>query len=137
VIASMVDGRINLSSFLDESVLRPDIQRRLSDIHVIEEGPASNEGSDLSNGPVTVSLSLKNGSTVSKTITLAPGSPADPITPEQLEQKWVDCLKIGRSDIEEATVRQIFAEGRGLNDMSGVAHWLDAVCQYRTPIGVE
>jgi 2-methylcitrate dehydratase PrpD len=137
VIASMVDGRINLSSFLDEAVLRPEIQRRLTDIHVMEEGPASNEGSDLSNGPVTVSLSLKNGSTVSKTITLAPGSPADPITPEQLEQKWVDCFKIGRPDMSEAMARKIGVEGRGLNDMSGVAHWLDAVCQFRTPIGVE
>ena len=137
VTASMVDGRINLSSFLDESVLRPEIQRRLKDIRVIEEGAASNEGSDLSNGPVTVSLSLKNGSTISKTITVAPGSPADPITPKQLEQKWVDCFKIGRSDINEAVVRKIFADGRDLNDMSGVAQWLGPVCKFQTSLDAE
>jgi 2-methylcitrate dehydratase PrpD len=129
VIASIVDGRINLSSFLDESVLRPDIQRRLTDIRVIEEGAISNEGSDLSNGPVTVSLSLKNGGAASKTITLAPGSPADPITSEQLEQKWVDCFKIGRSGMSEAAARDIFSDGCGLNDMSDVADWLGAICQ--------
>lgn len=129
VIASVVDGRINLSSFLDASVLRPDIQRRLTDIRVMEEGPTSNEGSDLSNGPVTVSLSLKNGRTVSHTITLAPGSPADPITAEQLEKKWVDCFKIGRPCMSEAVARDMYSVGSGLNEMPDVTHWLGAICQ--------
>lgn len=133
VVASIVDGCINLASFLDEAVLRPDVQRRLADIEVIEEGPASNQGSDLGNGPVTVSLTLAYGRIVSKTIWLAPGSPGDPITPEQLEQKWLDCLRIGQSQLSDQNARSLFAEGRGLDRSPSVAGWLDAVCHGAHP----
>lgn len=56
VLVSVIDGRINLASFVDEAVLRPEVQSRLADVEVVEVGAASNEGSDLNNGPVTVSL---------------------------------------------------------------------------------
>ena len=124
VIASVLDGSITLNSFVDEAVLRPEVQSRLTDIEVIEEGAVSNEGSDLGNSPVTVSLTLVDGRTVSKTVTIAPGSPADPITLEQMEKKWVDCFSIGRADLSEAEARRLFAEGCELDTSTSVVAWL-------------
>lgn len=128
VIAAVLDGRINLASFTDEAVLRPEVQRRLTAVEVIEEGAASNEGSDLGNGPVIVSLTLTDGRTVSRTVTLAPGSPADPITPQQMEQKWVDCFSIGRPQLSEAAARRLFTEGCELDASTSVVQWLAEAC---------
>lgn len=133
VIASVVDGRINLASFLDDAVLRPEIQRRLADVEVVEVGAASNEGSDLGNGPVTVALTLSGGKVVSKTITLAPGSPADPITPAQMEQKWMDCFAIGRPQIGRTAAKNLFAEGGRLDGAASVVEWLTSVCEQNLP----
>lgn len=133
VLASIVDGCINLASFVDEAVLRPEIQRRLLDVEVLEVGAASNEGSDLGNGAVTVSLNLADGRVVSKTITRAPGSQADPITPEQMTQKWVDCFRLGRPHLEEAVARELFAQGNQLDDSVSVFEWLAEVCDFNLP----
>lgn len=108
--------------------MRPQIQSRLSDVKVLEAGAASNEGSDLGNGPVTVSLTLSNGSVVSKTITPSPGSPADPITQEQMEQKWIDCMRVGRPQLGDASARSLFPEGNRIDGSVQVSQSLAVVC---------
>jgi 2-methylcitrate dehydratase PrpD len=133
VLASILDGRVNLASFVDEAVLRPIVQSRLADVEVLEVGAASNEGSDLSNGPVTVTLTLNDGRVVSRTVTLPPGSPSDPITPAQMEQKWVDCFRLGRPELTEAAARGLFVEGNRLDGSACVFEWLAAVCDVHLP----
>jgi len=127
VLASVADGRVNLSSFLDESVLRTEIQAKLRDVEVIEEGTASNAGSDLGNGPVTVSLNLRDGRTLSRTVTLAPGSPADPITAEQLRGKWIDCFGHGKPQLGDARAAALFEQGEQMDQMASVQSWLSEV----------
>ncbi len=124
VVASLVDGCINLASFQDAAVLRRGVQSRLADVVVIEEGTASNEGSDLGKGPVTVDITLRNGRLLSKTISLSPGSSADPITCEQLKDKWIDCFAHGLPQVGSAQARALFEQGMRLGQMAEIKSWL-------------
>ncbi|MES2537116.1 MAG: MmgE/PrpD family protein [Pseudomonadota bacterium] len=124
VVASILDGRINLASFLDAAVLRPEVQARLHDVTVIEEGVASNEGSDLGNAPVSVELILHDGRMLSKTITPSPGSQGDPITVAQLQEKWTDCFSRGMPRLASADARVMFEQGLHLDETASSADWL-------------
>jgi 2-methylcitrate dehydratase PrpD len=124
VVASILDGRINLASFLDAAVLRPEVQSRLHDVTVVEEGVASNEGSDLGSAPVSVDIILHDGRVLSKTVTLSPGSQDDPITVEQLQEKWTDCFNRGMPQIGGADARSLFEQGMHLDEMASSADWL-------------
>ena len=96
ICASLADGRIDLKSFTDQAVLRPALQARLHDVQVVEGKTPNRSGGDVGGAPVTVTLSMVDGSSLARTITASPGSPLDPLTPEQLARKWRDCLGAGK-----------------------------------------
>lgn len=65
---TLADGHVGLNSFTDESVARSNVQSRLRDIHLIEEGDPMPPGTDLGRMPVTVILKLKDGRVLSHTV---------------------------------------------------------------------
>lgn len=127
VAASLADGRIDLKSFTDEAVLRPALQARLRDVTLVEASGESSQGSDLGSAPVTVTLTLKNGGTVSHTVTRSPGSLDDPLTPDQLAAKWSDCLLRARPSLPAERADDLFASGLQLVEQPAIAPWLDAL----------
>jgi 2-methylcitrate dehydratase PrpD len=127
VVASILDGRIGLGSFLDAAVQRTEVQSRLADVELVEEGPVSTRGSDIGSAPFTVDVTLRDGTSRSRTVVLAPGSPDDPITPAQLREKWLDCFEHGRAGSGPAHAGALFAQGAGLAAMPAVAPWFGAV----------
>ncbi len=68
VATALADGHVGLNSFTDESVARSNVQSRLRDIHLIEEGDPMPPGTDLGRMPVTVILKLKDGRVLSHTV---------------------------------------------------------------------
>ena len=92
VLAAIADGRVDLSSFTDAAVLRDDIQQRLGDVEIVERAPTQPPES-IGDAPVKVTLTLRAGKQLSRTITVSPGSMDDPLTPDQLKYKWIDCLR--------------------------------------------
>lgn len=124
VIAALADGRIDLASFTDAAVLRPEVQARLGDVNVVERGTAYTHGRDIGAAPVTVTLELRSGERVTRTVVASPGSPEDPLTEEQLLTKWLDCLKRGRPDILGEVARALFRRGRELSGLSDIADWI-------------
>ena len=124
ITASFADGKIDLASFTDEAVLRPDIQARLRDVAVVEADGPARHGSEVGAAPVTVTVKPVSGAAVSRTVTALPGSRQDPLTPEQLRAKWADCLRRVRPDLDEATLGALFEEGRGLAEADAIAPWL-------------
>ena len=124
VIASLADGRIELRSFDDAAVLRPYIQSRLRDVTVVESATPLSPGVTIGDAPVTVTLSLKSGASIAHTITASPGSKDDPLTPAQLNAKWVDCLGRGLPHLDGKTAAARFEQGLGICDLPRFGDWL-------------
>jgi 2-methylcitrate dehydratase PrpD len=127
VVACLADGGIDLKSFTDESVLRPQIQSRLHDVVLVEASTAARSGSDVGGGGVTVTLRPRRGTAISHTVTVSPGSPKDPLTVDQSRVKWLDCLQRVRPEIEPALARALFEDGAGLAEAPAIDHWVRRV----------
>ncbi|MFM0742239.1 MmgE/PrpD family protein [Paraburkholderia xenovorans] len=94
VAAALMDGAVRLDTFTDDAVNRASIQRFLA---CVESSEA--EGA-LSPRWARVTLTLKNGRTVSRHIEILHGSAQDPLSDDELLRKVTDCLSFGRSDID-------------------------------------
>ncbi|MDF1790758.1 MAG: MmgE/PrpD family protein [Thalassobaculaceae bacterium] len=124
VVAGLSDGRIDLKSFTDEAVLRPEVQSRLADIEVVEDTALSTQGADVGAAPVTVTLVRASGDSVSRTIVALPGSRTDPLTEAQQRAKWDDCLLRANPGVPEEKRATLFDEGRNLAAEASIAGWL-------------
>jgi 2-methylcitrate dehydratase PrpD len=127
IIAGLADGRIDLSSFTDEAVMRPNVQSRLRDVQVIESTDDLPAGMTIGDAPVTVTLTRKDGSSLARTITVSPGSKSDPLTPAQLEAKWTDCLERGAAYLPGGGAAACFEQGLAMADLTDIAEWLAAM----------
>lgn len=98
--AAWTDGRVELASFDDAAVHRADVQSLMQRTTLTERTSA---GESLETAPVHVTV---HGDGWSDTIAVdwAPGSPADPMTREQLRLKWRDCARQGGLPADDAQV---------------------------------
>lgn len=89
--AAWIDGNAELPSFSDEAAQRPALRAQMREVKLRERCQA---GESLDTAPVHVTV---GGAGWSDHITVdwAPGSPADPMTREQLQAKWRDCARHG------------------------------------------
>jgi len=126
VVAAIADGRVDLSSFTDDAVLRGEIQQRLGDVAIVERVP-TNPPESIGDAPVRVTLNLHDGRQLSHTITVSPGSVDDPLTPEQLRRKWIDCLRRANPSAPESALGDLFDRGRELVKMADVGQWIRAI----------
>jgi 2-methylcitrate dehydratase PrpD len=92
VSVALIDGKAFLPQFTDERVSAPDIQAFIPKIkyHVL---PELGNVFDM-NLPVTIAITLKNGEKVSITENNATGKPTNPMSPEQLRNKFENCTRI-------------------------------------------
>ena len=89
--AAWLDGKVDLASFADPAVQRPPLRAQMQQVTLRERAAA---GESLDSAPVHVTV---RGAGWSDRITVdwAPGSPADPMTREEMLQKWRDCAAHG------------------------------------------
>lgn len=101
--AAWIDGKVELASFADSAIPRTDVQAQMKRTTLTERTTA---GESLESAPVHVTL---RGEGWSDTITVdwAPGSPADPMTREQLRGKWRDCAVHAGMDRDDAHVLRL------------------------------
>ncbi|WP_144110286.1 MmgE/PrpD family protein [Paraburkholderia sp. BCC1886] len=125
VIASLQDGHIGLGSFKDEAVLRSEIQQALRRVRLEEVGETPGKGSDVGDAPVTVTLTYNDGREFTCTVTKSPGSLADPMTDEQLLEKWLDCLSMSQLGLPSSDQKRLFAEGLAIESVANVNAWLN------------
>lgn len=85
--AAWRDGQVTLRSFTDAAVQRAPLQAQMQRVTLRERSAA---GESLATAPVHVTV-YGEGWSDRVTVDWAPGSPADPMTREQMEQKWQDC----------------------------------------------
>jgi 2-methylcitrate dehydratase PrpD len=123
VLASLLDGRVDLSSFTDSAAQRTEIQTRLRQIDVVEGDTAPAKGGDVGDAPVTVTLTLRDGTVLAETVTASPGSPADPMTPEQSRTKWIDCWRYGTRGNDDARLDSLFETCAAVDTAPSFAQW--------------
>lgn len=92
--AAWIDGRVDLPAFNDSAVQSAPLQAQMQRVVLRERGTA---GESLDTAPVNVTV-RGDGWSDRITVDWAPGSPADPMTREQMEQKWRDCARHGGLD---------------------------------------
>jgi 2-methylcitrate dehydratase PrpD len=93
--AAWIDGRVELTSFTDGAVRRAQLQEQMKHVLLSERSAA---GETLDTAPVQVAVH-GDGWTERITVDWAPGSMADPMTREQMEHKWRDCVQHAGLDI--------------------------------------
>lgn len=85
VAAALLDGDIKLESFTDEAVQRPEVQELL---RKVESGEDGGEARPLRSA---VEITLRNGERRSFKLDTLPGSPEQPLSDAEVEQKFRDC----------------------------------------------
>jgi len=125
VVGSLLDGRMDLASFRDETVLRPAVQAALGVVSLRESSQAPAQGGDVGSAPVTVTLDYGQGGRYSATVHAMPGSAQDPLTDRDLLEKWRDCLARGLPELGAATVDELFRKGLAMDAQASVQQWLD------------
>jgi 2-methylcitrate dehydratase PrpD len=90
----LLDGRAGLSEFTDEVVLRPDVQAMLRkvDFEVDEEA----ERAGYHKMTTIIDIELVDGRKVSGRADFGKGSPANPMTYEEVAQKFRECAEFAR-----------------------------------------
>ncbi|NYT62963.1 MmgE/PrpD family protein [Alcaligenaceae bacterium] len=124
VVGALADGRVDLASFQDDAVLRPAIQSAMGGVCVIEDDVAPDHGSDLGSAAVTVNLFYRDARSYAHTITASPGSPADPLTSTDLQNKWRDCLARGLPSLPTDITDTLFNTGLQLDTLPNTSTWL-------------
>jgi 2-methylcitrate dehydratase PrpD len=92
IVAAMLDGRIQLSSFDDAQVARSQVRSRLTRV-TKREAP-----SPMLPRWATVRIVLQNGSAAEQHVTTSRGDAQDPLTDAELVEKAEDCFAYGGRD---------------------------------------
>ncbi|MEQ8433520.1 MAG: MmgE/PrpD family protein [Oceanicaulis sp.] len=102
-------GAVGLSDFTEEALEDPDILRLAESISVEIDEDVSDPARF---GPQTLRAELKSGKSVTARIDALYGSPADPMTPEDVAAKRAECLAFGfggaRPDLDRALSRAVW-----------------------------
>ena len=122
--AALLDRRVSLASFADEAVQRPQAQDLLRRVDMIEAKDAPHgEGPIL--GPATVTLTLDDGSRLSRRVDIPKGDPRAPVTWEELAAKYRDCAaEVLSPEATERTLQII----ESLEAAPNVRELMDLVC---------
>lgn len=124
LLAAINDGVIGLSTFTDEGVARADLRDRLRDVEVFETGDAFETSDEMAAAPVEVRLHLRDGTISEFRRENAPGSPKDPLTPDQIRAKWSDCLRQAEPSLTAAETDDAFSIASAGLQSGMLAHWL-------------
>lgn len=127
--AQLYDQAVTLNSFTTESVLRAGIRDLLTRISVRESeecSPGDPHGMTMSNGTrgfIKLRLTLRDGRSLQTQRQEAPGGPADPFAPEDVANKFTDCLTFAGHPRQVA--EQLLARTLGLDTDDDPAALID------------
>jgi 2-methylcitrate dehydratase PrpD len=96
VAAALLDGRVDLATFTDEAVGRPDHQELLRKVEVVE-GETPPFGPDtFDGGYAAVELTRADGSTVRQRCDIPRGDARSPLADAGIEAKFRDCVQYSK-----------------------------------------
>jgi 2-methylcitrate dehydratase PrpD len=123
IAAALLYGKVGLSEFTDEVVNRPEVQETMSRIHFGVNPVAEAAGYDKMT--TIIDIHMKDGRTISGRADFARGSPANPMSFEEVAAKFMDCA--AATKWPESRSKEIVAVVRKLEDLPNVRA-LAALC---------
>jgi 2-methylcitrate dehydratase PrpD len=117
VAMAILDGKLEIATFTDEKVNEPSSQEALRKVEVIIDDSIPEPGPYC---PVTVQL--KNGERLSHTASIAKGDPRNPMTEEEVLEKF---RSNARSVISEKQCEELLATMKALEALGNVRKVVD------------
>ncbi|HEX2724493.1 MAG TPA: MmgE/PrpD family protein [Beijerinckiaceae bacterium] len=90
----LLEGRAGLNEFTDEVVLRPDVQAMIEKIDFIVDDEAERAG--YHKMTTIIDIEMNDGSKVSGRADFGKGSPADPMSYDDVAEKFRECAEFAR-----------------------------------------
>lgn len=123
VAAAFVDGKMSIAQFTSGA-----LQRR--DIHAMAERITPMQDDSLANprggpGHAQIDLTLRDGRMLSKRVVAAKGDPEAPLSQEEINAKFLDCVAYaGLSPAQGAAIREVALGIAALDDVSTLSREL-------------
>jgi 2-methylcitrate dehydratase PrpD len=115
----LIEGRAGLNEFTDEVVMRPDVEAMIEKVEFVVDERAEAAGYHLMQ--TFIDVTLRDGRTVSGMADFGKGSPAHPMSYEEVAEKFMECAEFARWDRDRAEeVVAMVAELEALPDVSGL-----------------
>jgi 2-methylcitrate dehydratase PrpD len=89
--AALIDGALTLKQFTDEKVTRREIKDLMSKVKLVELDSEVKEGQTHSDPPQVVTVKLQNGTAYSHQVPFAKGESRNPMSLEEIIDKFRDC----------------------------------------------
>jgi 2-methylcitrate dehydratase PrpD len=111
-----VNGKAGLREFTDETVRRPEIRSMIERIHFGVHPVAEQAGYDRMT--TILEIRLKDGKTISGRADFGKGSPANPMTFDEVAEKFSDCAGFAKWPVNRA--KSLVAMIRNLEELQDV-----------------
>ena len=99
-LTAIKDGYVKLSSFETDHVLRAEIQEKLPSMKVTQMAGATKTSQEIEEIPVEIKITKIDGRIYEKSVPYAPGSKINPLSDQELREKWRDCLSHFNNRVE-------------------------------------
>jgi 2-methylcitrate dehydratase PrpD len=93
VSAAIVDGNVGLQHFTPDAIKRADLLRIARKIQTVEDPKLLRPGGGP--GPTRIQIELESGRIADLTVTHAKGEPTRPLSSDELQIKFLDCVQLG------------------------------------------
>ncbi|MDQ0468954.1 MmgE/PrpD family protein [Labrys wisconsinensis] len=113
----LLEGRAGLAEFTDPTTQRPDVKAMIERIDFVVDEEAERAG--YHKMTTIIDISLRNGRTVHGRADFGKGSPADPMSYEEVADKFRDCA--GHARLGRAAADEVVARVRDLETLPSIA----------------
>ncbi|WP_159588255.1 MmgE/PrpD family protein [Chelativorans xinjiangense] len=96
----LLEGRAGLNEFTDETVLREDVQKMIEKVDFVVDERAEAAGYHLMT--TYIDIALKDGRTISGKADFGKGSPVNPMSYDEVADKFLECAEFARWDMAKA-----------------------------------
>ena len=123
IASAILDGRVDLNTFDQTSVDRPEVQR-LTGLIKLEYDDTQEPVVVNAGGHVDVTINMSAGSSVTTRIEQAGGTPEYPLSDEELNQKFTSCASrtLNSSQVDQA-LSQVYA----LQDLPNIGELMSTI----------
>jgi len=122
--AALIDGALTLKQFTDEKVAAPEIQDLMSKVKLVELDSEAKEAQTHSDPPQIVMVKLRNGKAHSHQVPFAKGEPRNPLTEEEIVEKFRDCAGTVLSAREIERTIDLVAKLENLPDITELMEFM-------------
>lgn len=119
----LIEGRAGLNEFVDEVINRADVQAMIEKVDFVVDERA--EAAGYHKMTTYIDIALKDGRTVSGMADFGKGSPAHPMSFDEVADKFRECAEFARWD--KAKAGEVVALVRDLESLPSLDHLLAAL----------